>query len=151
MGLRDSRGNQISTQRGVKELAMQFVESLRRRFKVKLETFWAKCLLPANGIKLSTRDIDMQFPPLKFEASEEYMRAVELGRKTGMFKDRNEIRKASQAIWNWIEPVDEKDNAKVDFQMPVQTSSGGGLFGGSRSQAQTTRQKVKPVVSTTTP
>jgi hypothetical protein len=153
MGLIESSGNELSTQRGVKETRMQFIEGIRRRYKMKLERFYLKCLLPANGIKASPGDIDLEYPPLKFEASEEYMRAVELGRKTGMFLDRNELRKAGQTVWDWLEAVAEKDNAKINFQIPIQTSAGLGGAGGAgnstRSTAQKTRQKVKPVASTT--
>ena len=74
-----------------------------------------------------------------------------------MFKDRNELRKAGQQVWNWLEEVDEKENKKIDFQIPIQTSAGMGLGGvggagnQSRSTAQKTKQKVKSVASTTTP
>ena len=155
MGLVEGRGVELSTQRGVKETRMQFIEGIRRRYKMKLEKFFLKCLLPANGIKASPGDIELEYPPLKFEASEEYMRAIELGRKTGMFLDRNELRKAGQTVWQWLEKVAEKDNAKINFQIPIQTSAGVGLGGpggagnSSRSGAQKTRQKVKSVASTT--
>jgi len=149
MGLIEGRGVELSTQRGVKETRMQFIEGIRRRYKMKLENFYIKCLLPANGIKVSPGDIDLEYPPLKFEASEEYMRAVELGRKTGMFLDRNELRKAGQTVWRWLEKVAEKDNAKINFQIPIQTSAGAGMTSGSRSEAQKVKQKVKKVASTT--
>ncbi len=151
MGLIEGSGSELSTQRGVKETRMQFIQGVRRRYKMKLENFYLKCLLPANGMKLSPGDIEIEYPALKFEASEEYMRAVELGRKTGMFKDRNEIRKAGQQVWNWLEKVAEKENTKVDFKIPIQTSAGASTgFGDTRSTTQKTRQKVKSV-STTTP
>ena len=98
MGLIESRGSELSTQRGIKETRMQFIEGVRRRYKMKLENFFLKCLLPANGMSPSPSDVELEYPPLKFEASEEIMRAVELGRKTGMFKDRNELRKAGRKL-----------------------------------------------------
>jgi len=150
MGLREGRGTELSTQRGVKETTMQFIEGIRRRYQKGLEKFYVKCLLPANGIKLSLNDVEIEYPQLKFEASEEYMRAVQLGRATGMFIDRNELRKAGKVVWNWLEQVPENENKKINFEIPIQTGGGASIFGGSRSQAQTTRQKVKPA-STTTP
>jgi len=149
MGLMEARGNELSTQRSIKESTMQFIQGIRKRYKNKLETFYVKCLLPANGIKLTRKDIEILYPPLKFEASEEYMRAVELGRRTGLFVDRNELRKAAQSVWNWLEPVDEKLNEKINFQTPVSTGMGSSLFGGTRSKEQDTRQKVKSLTSTT--
>ena len=150
MGLVEGRGVELSTQRGVKETRMQFIEGVRRRYKMNLEKFYVKCLLPANGIKMSLNDIDLEHPPLKFEASEEVMRAIELGRSTGMFLDRNELRKAGQTIWNWLEAVPEKQNSKINFQMPIQTSAGAfGTSSTSRSKEQETKQKVKSVASTT--
>lgn len=150
MGLVEGRGIELSTQRGVKETRMQFIEGIRRRYKMNLEKFYVKCLLPANGIKMSLNDIDLEYPPLKFEASEEIMRAIELGRSTGMFADRNELRKAGQTVWHWLEKLPEQENAKINFQMPVQTSVGAfGAGSTSRSKEQETKQKVKSVASTT--
>jgi len=152
MGLRDSTGNQKSTQRGVAEGWYQFIQGIRYRYKIGLENFYTNCLLPQNGIKLSPLELDVGFPPLKIEASEEYMRAVQLGRASGMFKDRNELRKAGQTVWNWLEEL--PDNPEVDFQMPVQSS---GMFGGGgtasttrRSLAEGTKQANKTSDSTTT-
>jgi len=154
MGLRDSRGTELSTQRGIREGWYQFIQGIRRKYKVILENFYARCLLPANGINIKVDDIDIEFPPLKVEASEEYMRAVQLGRATGMFKDRNELRKAGQVIWNWLEELPK--NPEIDFEMPIPPSSSG-MFGGGklspttrRSLAQGTRQKNATANSTTT-
>lgn len=152
MGLRDSSGNELSTQRGVMEGWYQFIQGIRRKYKVALENFYVRCLLPANNVKIQLADLDVGFPPLKVEASEEYMRAVQLGRATGMFKDRNELRKAGQTVWNWLEELPE--NPKVDFQIPVQTSSPMGGAGTApstrRSLAQGTKQANKTTASTTT-
>lgn len=149
MGLRESVGRQLATQRGIKEITMQFIEGIRRRYQKRLERFYVKCLLPANGIKMSFEDVEIEYPHLKFEDSEEYMRAVQLGRATGMFLNRNELRKAGQTVWHWLEPVAEAQNEKINFQMPIQTGAGASIFGGSRSTAQTIKQKVKPVSSNT--
>lgn len=153
MGLRDPSGSDLSTSRGVREGWYQFIQGIRRRYKVGLENFFVRCLLPVNGITLKLSELDIEFPPLKVEASEEYMRAVQAGRATGMFKDRNEIRKAGQTIWNWLEELPE--NPKVNFEEPMPT--GGGAFGGGgqssttrRSLAQGTRQKTSANNSTTT-
>jgi len=148
MGLREGRGMELSGQRSVKETTLQFIEGMRRRYRMKLETFYLKCLLPANGIKLSPSDIEIEYPPLKFEPSEEVMNAILKGRQSGMFKDRNELRKAGQTVWNWLEPVEEKENSKIKFDMPLPT--GGALgFGGNRSEERKTKQKSKSVASTT--
>lgn len=154
MGLREAVGRQLSTQRGVMEGWYQFIQGIRRRYKVILENFYVKTLLPENGINIDISEIDVSFPPLKIEASEEYMRAVQLGRATGMFKDRNELRRAGQVVWNWLEEL--KENPEIDFEMPTPPSSSG-LFGGGklapttrRSLAQGTRQKNATANSTTT-
>jgi len=144
MGLRDASGNEVSTQRGLRETYYQFLQGMRRRYRIIMENFYARCLCPANNIKITPRDVALEFSPLKFEASEEYMRAVEIGRKTGMFLDRNEIRKAGKTVWSWLDPVSEADNKKVDFQIPLQTSAGGD----SRSLTQKVRQKVNPTTTT---
>lgn len=149
MGLRSASGSELSTQRGIKETVLSFVQNIRRKYKIGLENFYISCLLPANGIILKSKELDVEYSPLKFEASEEIMRAIDLGRKTGMFKDRNELRKAGQAVWTWL--ADLPENPKVDFSIPYETGGGGGMFGGgdTRSKEQATKQKVKPVASTT--
>lgn len=147
MGMRDSSGNEVSTQRGLRELYYQFLQGMRRRYKISMENFYSRCLCKQNGITITPRDLDIEFSPLKFEASEEVMRAIDLGRRTGMFLDRNELRKAGQQAFNWLEPVSEADNKKIDFQLPLQTSMSATGFGGS-STAQKTQQKVKPTTTT---
>lgn len=146
MGMRDASGNEVSTQRGLRELYYQFLQGMRRKYKINMENFYARCLCKQNGINITSRDIDIEFSPLKFEASEEVMRSIDLGRKTGMFLDRNELRKAGQQVWTWLEPVGDGDNKKIDFLLPLQTSSPMG--GDSSSLDQKMKQKVKSTTTT---
>jgi hypothetical protein len=115
MGLRDSSGNELATQRGIREGWLQFINGIRRKYKISLEHFCVKCLLPANGIKVSEEDLDLEYSPLSKDASIETMQAVEIATRVGAFKDRNEIRKASQVVWNWMEALQESENKKVEF------------------------------------
>lgn len=146
MGIRSSSGNELSTQRGLKEGYYQFLEGARYKYKTNLEKFYIKALLPANGIRASKGDVEIEYPPLKFEASEEIMRSIEIGRNTGMFKDRNELRKAGSTIWNWLDPVEESSNGKIDFKIPSPTNNA--TSGVSLSQNDKQRNKSKS--STTT-
>jgi len=115
MGLRDASGSELATSRTLKEIYLQFIGGIRRKYKARLENFYTKCLCKANGIKLSPIDIEIEFSPLKFEATREYMQGVDLAVKSGVFKDRNEVRKAAQVLWGWLDELDGKQNTKIQF------------------------------------
>jgi len=128
MGLRESSGNELSTQRGLREGFLTFLRGMRRKYASILDKFYTKCLLPTNGIKVSMGDVQIEWDPLKFEASERLMNAITSGVNTGMFVDRNEVRRAGSEIWRWLKPID--NNEKIDFdiiknpqQMPMMNSS----------------------------
>ncbi len=115
MGLREASGNELATSRTLREGWLQFLKGIRRKRNTRLIRFYTKCLLPAHGIKLSNQDVNIEWSPLKFEASEEYMRAIESAYNIGAFKDLNELRKATQTILPWLEPVSSGQNKKIPF------------------------------------
>lgn len=113
MGLREASGNELSTSRSLKESYLQFIGGIRRKYKISLERFYAKCLLKQNGISLAPRDIDIELSPLKFEATAEYMKGISLAVESGLFKDRNELRKAGQVVWRWLDELPPGENTKL--------------------------------------
>lgn len=115
MGLREASGNELATNRSLKESYLQFIIGIRRKYKSSLENFCANCLCKANGIAITPRQLDLEFPPLKFEDTKAYMEAIDLGVKTGVFKDRNEVRKSAQVLWGWLEELPQAQNTKYDF------------------------------------
>lgn len=118
MGLRDASGTELATSSTLKEMYLQFITGMRRRYKSSLENFYSKGLCKANRIKVSPLDIDVEFSPLKFEPTQEYMSGIQLAVNSGVFRDRNEVRKASQVIWEWLEDLPKKENTKIKF--PIQ-------------------------------
>jgi len=119
MGLRDASGTELATSRSLKEMYFQFIGGMRRKYKSSLENFYSKALCKANRIKISPLEIDVEFPPLKFEATSEYMNGVSIAVESGVFKDRNEVRKASQVIWDWLDDLSKGDNTKIKFPLSV--------------------------------
>lgn len=118
MGLRDASGTELATSSTLKEMYLQFINGMRRRYKTSFENFFTKCLCKVNRININHNDLDLEFSPLKFEPTFEYMRGVNMAVQSGAFKDLNEVRKASQVIWGWLEDLDKKENKKIQF--PVQ-------------------------------
>jgi hypothetical protein len=64
-----------------------------------------------------------------------------------VFKDRNEIRKSAQAIWSWIEELNESENKKLEFP-PLPTTGLGKLATGSAnaSSPNSTINRMKRAV-----
>jgi hypothetical protein len=115
MGLREASGTELATQRGLREGFLTFLRGMRRKYARTLDRFYSKCLCPVNGIHVSPSDIEIEWNPLKFEPSEEMMNAINLGVKTGMFVDRNEVRRAGSQIWKWLDPIDKDE--MIDFEI----------------------------------
>lgn len=122
MGLRESSGTELATSRTLKELYLQFIQGMRRRYAISWEKFYRYALLKVNRVKASPGDINIEYSPLKFEPTEEYMKGVDLAVRAGVFKDRNEIRKAAQTIWSWLEEVPLNKNTKIKFIHPLQNN-----------------------------
>lgn len=115
MGLREASGSELATQRGLREGFLTFLGGMRRKYARILDRFYSKALLPANGIKVSPSDITVEWNQLQSEASESLMKAISDGVQSGMFVNRNEIRRAGSKIWDWLQPVDHDE--KVDFDI----------------------------------
>jgi hypothetical protein len=115
MGLREASGTELATSRQLREGYNQFLLGLRRRYATRLTRFYTKALLPAHGIKLSMEDIEIDYSPLKTDSAAETMQAVQIGVDTGMFKDRNEVRKAGQILYPWLEQLIGVENNKLAF------------------------------------
>lgn len=117
MGLRQASGVEKATQETLLEAFLQFVKGIRRKYQIILERFYAKCLLPANGITdITDEDIDIDWSPLRIENSLDLMKSIQIGVQTGMFKDRNEVRKAGQTVYNWLEKLQGNDE-EIDFEL----------------------------------
>jgi len=123
MGLREASGNELATSKNIREGWLQFLQGIRRKRATRLTRFYTKCLLPAHGIKLTKEDINIEQSPLKFESSKEYMEAMETAYNIGAFKDRNEIRKASQTVLSWLEPLSARENKKVQFPVGQESNN----------------------------
>lgn len=120
MGLREASGVELATSRTLMEGHNQFLQGMRRRYAIGLTRFYVKALLPAHGIKVPMNDIEIDYSPLRTDSAEAIMRAVEIGVNTGMFKDRNEVRKAGQVLYPWMEQVSSGENKKLEF--PVKSN-----------------------------
>lgn len=115
MGLREASGSEMATQRGLREGFLTFLRGMRRNYARILDRFYTKALCKHNRINISPKEIQIEWDPLKFEPSAEVMTAIQMGVQTGMFTDRNEIRRAGSQIWGWLEPVDK--NQRISFDI----------------------------------
>lgn len=115
MGLREASGVEKSTQTILREGYLQYLKGIRRKYEIALELFFIKALCPANGIKISNADIDIDWSPLKIEGSLDLMKSIQIGSQIGMFETRNELRKAGQTIYNWLDPLNQDE--RIDFEV----------------------------------
>ncbi len=123
MALREASGSELATSRQLREGFNQFLRGIRRRYANRLTRFYVKALLPAHRIKVSMDDIEIDYSPLVIDSAEQAMRAVEIGVNTGMFRDRNEVRKAGQVIYPWLEQLKAGENKKIKFPVEQNTTS----------------------------
>lgn len=115
MGLREASGIEKSTQAQLRNMFLQFLKGIRRKYEITLERFIVEALCPANNISVSYDEIDLDWSPLKMEGSLDLMKAVQIGSQIGMFETRDELRKAGQVVWNWLDPLNS--NEAIDFDL----------------------------------
>lgn len=142
MGLRDASGNELATSRTLKEMYLQFIAGVRRKYKSTFENFLSKCLCKANGIAITPRQLDIEFPPLKFEETKPYLQAIQLGVESGVFKDRNEVRKAANIIWRWLDDLPNDLNTKYKYPIENMIKQQTSMGVSSKSTANRIMQKL---------
>ena len=114
MGQREASGNELATARILEHGWLRFIKGVRREYELMLTNFYAKVLLPYNGINnVNPIDIDVDWSELRFENTRELMEAIAMGASVGVFVDRNEMRKAAQAAFSFLTETNE-DNKKVE-------------------------------------
>jgi len=119
MGQREASGNELATSRSLQEIWLRFVKGIRRMYELLLTTFYAYVLLPYHGINdINPEDLDLEWSPLRFESSEEIMRSIETGARIGLWKDLNEMRKAAQSVWSFLNELPENENKKGEDIVP---------------------------------
>lgn len=108
MGQREASGNELATSRVLEKGWLRFIKGIRRKYELILANFYAECLLPYNGIKnVDPIDIDFEWSRLTLEEPREMMEAIKIGAEIGMWKNQNEMRKAAQAVFAFLEEVPE--------------------------------------------
>ena len=141
MALRDASGSELATSRQLREGFNQFLKGMRRRYATRLTRFYVKALLPAHRIKVSMSDIEIDYSPLVTDSAADAMQAVQVGVDTGMFKDRNEVRKAGQVIYPWLEQLTGGENKKIKF--PVENKPMGSKPFGGNSTANRINEYIR--------
>ena len=111
MSQREASGNEMSTQRGILEAFYTFLETMRGRFANTITRFYAKCLLPAWGIRdVKQKDITFEYDPLQKRGYLEIAQAIERLNNAGIFKDDNEARKAGSIVFAHLKALTENEN-----------------------------------------
>lgn len=106
MGQREARGTELATSRILERGWLRFVKGVRRKYEILLTKFYANCLLPAHGItNVDPTDIDIEWSRLRMEETKDLMEAIQIGYNIGLFKDQNELRKAAQSIFSFLDEI----------------------------------------------
>jgi len=116
MGQRDASGSELATSRELQEGWLRFVQGIRGMYELLLTNFYSICLLPYHGINdVESYKLEVDFSPLKLESTEELMRSILIGAQVGLWKDINEIRKAAQPAFSFLDELPENENKKVEL------------------------------------
>ena len=114
MGQREASGNELATSRVLEKGWLRFIAGVRRQYELLLTNFYATVLLPYHGVtSVKPTDIDIEWSNLIFEDTYDLMRSIEVGVNSGVFKDQNEIRKASQSAFPFLTALEGKDNKSI--------------------------------------
>jgi len=115
MGQREARGTELATSRILQEGWLRFIKGIRRLYELISTTFWAYCLLPYHGINdVEPSDLDMEWSPLRFETILELLQSIAIGANVGVFETKNELRKAAQSAFSFLDELPDGDNKKVE-------------------------------------
>ena len=126
MGQREASGSELATARELQEGWLRFVKAIRRWYELLLTNFYAYCLLPYhNMFGFEPQDIELDYSPLRFESTQELMSSIKIGAEVGLWKDVNEMRKAAQPIFGFLDELPQNENKKVELIAPVRTGTEG--------------------------
>ena len=98
------------------EAFFTFAHSIRRKFARTLTKFYTQCLLPENGINNENEDdIEVEYSSLRKMGWLEIAQAIERLNVAGAFRDDNEVRRATQLLFEWVKPLPEGENKKREY------------------------------------
>lgn len=124
MGQREASGNELATSRTLQEVWLRFVKGVRRMYEILLTTFYSRVLLPHHGIIIEPEDLEIDWSSLRFESSQEVLSSIKIGAEVGLWKDLNEMRKAGQQVYSFMDPVPENENRKGEDIVPQKKAEG---------------------------
>lgn len=120
MGQREASGSELATARELQEGWLRFVKGVRRWYELLLTNFYSYVLLPYHNIKnIIPHKIEVDFSPLRLDSTQELMNAIKLAAEVGLWKDRNEMRKAAQPIFGFLDDLPANENKKVELIAPI--------------------------------
>ena len=126
MGQREASGSELATAREIQEGWLRFIKGMRRMYELLLTNFWAYCLLPYHDINdLKPHKIEIDYSPLRLESTQELMTSIKLGAEVGLWEDINEMRKAAQPVFGFLNDLSEDKNKKVELLAPIGKESEG--------------------------
>ena len=126
MAMRDASGNELSTQRGIKEMWELMIHGIRFEIAQKLAYFQSRVLLPANGINnVEPEDIEISWPPIMVEPIVDLTQAV-VALATPEIITKKEAR---TMLRTQIRSLDEANDEGKIYREPVNT------FGGSSNSS----------------
>jgi hypothetical protein len=116
MGQREASGSELATARELQEGWLRFIKGIRRMYELLLTNFWAYCLLPYHGINdVEPHKIEIDFSPLILESTSDLMASIKIGAEVGLWKDLNEMRKAAQPAFGFLDELPQNENKKVEL------------------------------------
>ena len=126
MAQREASGSELATARELQEGWLRFVNTVRRWYELLLTNFYCHVLLPYHGINdVKPHKIEIDFSPLRFDSTQDLISAIKIGAEVGLWKDINEMRKAAQPIFGFLDELPANENKKVELIAPTREGTEG--------------------------
>ena len=139
MGQREASGSELATARELQEGWLRFIKGIRMMYELLLTNFYSYCLLPYHGINnVEPHKIEIDFSPLRLESTQELMQSIKVGAEVGLWKDTNEMRKAAQPAFGFLDELPQNENKKVEL---VVTAGAGAQTGAKERLMEYYKQK----------
>lgn len=112
MGIRSARGTELATGRVLEQGFLRYATGIRGRYARDIANHLVTQVLPANGVEISGRDLELRFSPIILESVDKVVSSVRDACECMIFEDWNEPRKILQSVFGNVMDELPKEKAK---------------------------------------
>jgi hypothetical protein len=124
IALREGERQRAENATQVAQGQIRFIRGIRNDLGVKLSKLYSKVVLPAYGYKdYKPSDVRVQFPRLQVNNVKDILDSINVGAKTGVFRNIKEVRKILTPIWKHIDENIPEEDAKKMWNLMVEMNA----------------------------